>query len=319
MAVIIGIVVPSVIFSVAEKLHTHKSTEKALESTGLEDMHNLEPVRAKEDSVLVFQEDGQVKKLDMDTYLTGVLLGELPASFEDETLIAQAIVARTYAMKRKDMGTKHPQGAVCMNSSCCQAYCSPETYILKGGKQETVLRFRNAVWISKGMVLTYQGELIEATYFSCSGGRTEDAQAVWGTDVPYLQAVDSPGEEGASHYTDQIKMSAKEFASCLGVELTGTPASWFGNVTYTSGGGVETIVIGGVSYGGVELREKLNLYSTAFSFAAVGNNVHIFTRGFGHRVGMSQYGADAMAASGCGYQEILSHYYPGAILTNYLD
>ena len=114
-------------------------------------------------------------------------------------------------------------------------------------------------------------------------------------------------------------MTAKEFVSKLGVELQGTPASWFGKVTYTPGGGVDTIMIGGIPFRGVELRQKLNLYSTAFSIMAAGENVHIFTKGFGHRVGMSQYGADAMAVNGSAYQEILIHYYPGTTLSSYLD
>ena len=141
---------------------------------------------------------------------------------------------------------------------------------------------------------------------------------MWGTDVPYLQAVDSPGEENATHYTDQIKLTNTEFQASLGVQLSGTPASWFGKVTYTDGGGVDTIVIGGKIFRGVELRQKLNLNSTAFSIMPIGDNVHIYTRGFGHRVGMSQYGADAMAAGGSTYQQILGHYYPGTILNRYL-
>ena len=258
-------------------------------------------------------------EMEMDTYLTSVLLGELPADFEDETLKAQAVVARTYALKRSLSGKKHPQGAVCMQASCCQAYCTPDDYILKGGKAETVERFKRAVIETKGRVLLYRGELIDATYFSCSGGRTESAIAVWGTDVPYLQALDSPGEESASHYKDQIVMRSDAFSDCLGVVLTGDPSSWIGNITYTSGGGVDTIVIGGVLFHGTELRQKLDLYSTAFSIVPDGNNVHIYTRGFGHRVGMSQYGADAMATSGSEFPEILNYYYPGTVMAYYLD
>jgi len=263
--------------------------------------------------------DSTIVWMELETYITGVVLAEMPAEFEQEALRAQAVVARTYALKRQEEGIKHPMGAVCTDPGCCQAYRDEQSYLNAGGLDAEVQKVKEAVRATAEQVLLYQDQLIEATYFSCSGGKTEKASAVWGTDVPYLQSVDSPGEENATHYTDRIEMSSKVFASKLGLELSGQPASWFGNVTYTSGGGVATIMIGGREFYGVDLREKLNLYSTAFSIMAVGENVHIFTRGFGHRVGMSQYGADAMATNGCDYQEILSHYYPGTTLSNYLD
>ena len=172
-----------------------------------------------------------------------------------------------------------------------------------------------AVELTDNQVLTYNGELIEATYFSCSGGRTEDAVAVWGTEIPDLQAVDSPGDESATHFVDTAEFSATEFASLLGISPTGSTSSWLGAVTYTDGGGVDTMVIGGKLLSGTEIRQKLGLRSTAFSMHATADKIYISTRGFGHRVGMSQYGAEAMAVRGSDYQEILSHYYPGTQLT----
>ena len=162
-------------------------------------------------------------------------------------------------------------------------------------------------------VLTYENALIEATYFSCSGGSTEDAVAVWGNAYPYLKAVDSPGEEHAAHYTDTVTFTPLQFQSALGVILSGTPENWFGPVTYTEGGGVDTMQIGKTIYKGTELRQKLSLRSTAFT-VSVGEYITITTEGDGHRVGMSQYGADAMAAAGKDYREILAHYYPGTEL-----
>ena len=319
LAFAVGVVLPCCIFSIAEKAYFVAQSDKIIETTEDSAHIPIETTKPNEDLVLVLTDRGLLEKMDMNTYLTGVLLGELPADFETETLKAQAIVARTYAKKRSQTDSKHPMGAVCVISSCCQAYCSPEDYIRKGGNRNTIEKFENAVNSTSGMILTYQNELIDATYFSCSGGRTEDALAVWGTDVPYLQSVDSPGEEEAVHYADQIQMSLNEFGTRLGVELAGAPVSWLGKVSYTPGGGVETMVIGGVIFRGVELRQKLNLYSTAFSIIPVGETVHIYTKGFGHRVGMSQYGADAMAACGNNYQEILAHYYHGTTLNSYLD
>ena len=167
--------------------------------------------------------------------------------------------------------------------------------------------------------MTYEGKLVEATYFSCSGGTTEDAVAVWGTDVPYLQSVASPGEENATYYTDSVTFTAQEFASRLGVNLTGKPASWVCDVTHTVGGGVDTMKIGGLTFKGTELRKLLGLRSTAFTITAMEDTITVQTRGYGHRVGMSQYGADAMAALGSTYDEILTHYYQGTELTNWFD
>jgi stage II sporulation protein D len=160
-------------------------------------------------------------------------------------------------------------------------------------------------------VLTYEGSLIEATYFSCSGGSTEDAAAVWGTDFSYLRAVDSPGEEHAAHYTDTVSFTVDELEQRLGVALAG---EWIGRVSYTAGGGVDTILIGGKCFTGKEIRTILGLRSTVFEMEVSGETVAITTRGFGHRVGMSQYGADAMAVSGSSYEEILAHYYPGTTI-----
>ena len=162
-------------------------------------------------------------------------------------------------------------------------------------------------------MVTYEGELIEATYFSCSGGRTEDAVAVWGAEVPYLQSVSSPGEENSSDYMKTVTMSAGEFAAAFD-GLSGTPGTWIGKITYTNGGGVATIEIGGTEYKGTTVRQKLKLRSTAFVITIVGSSVSITTKGFGHRVGLSQDGAEAMAVGGSDYAEILAHYYPGTKL-----
>lgn len=263
-----------------------------------------------------FRTDGEtVESMDMDEYLVGVLLAEMPASFEDEAKCAQAVAARTFAQKAVVTGGKHGDGSVCGDSACCQAYMDPEDYIARGGSRAAVDSARQAVEATSGYVLTYEGTLIEATYFSCSGGSTEDAVAVWGTDFPYLRATDSPGEENATHYTDTVCFTVSEFQNKLGRTLTGKPESWLGTVTYTAGGGVASMDIGGENYTGTRLRTLLGLRSTAFTMTAEGDTITVTTKGFGHRVGMSQYGADAMAVQGSSFQEILAYYYRGTELT----
>ena len=255
--------------------------------------------------------DGTVKDMDMDEYVTGVILAEMPSTFESQAKMAQSVAARTFARKAYVTGGKHGDGSVCADSGCCQAYLTGEEYLALGGSEEALREAGEAVAATSGYVLTYEGELITATYFSCSGGSTEDAVAVWGTEVPYLRAVDSPGEEYAAHYTDTVIFSKGELEQKLGVKLTG---NWLGRTAHTAGGGVDTMELGGKTFTGKELRALLSLRSTAFTLEDRGDEILITTKGFGHRVGMSQYGADAMAKNGSSWQEILNYYYPGTSL-----
>ena len=255
--------------------------------------------------------DDKMETMELSAYLTGVLLQEIPGNFHMEAKMAQAVVARTYTLRSVAVKNKHPMNGICTDSACCQAYCSPEAYLARGGSEDVVAQAREAVEKTDGMVLTYGGELIDATYFSCSGGQTEDAVAVWGNNIPYLQSVDSPGEENADHYTDEIIFTPEQFQTAIGRKLTGSPASWFGETLYTRGGGVAYMTVGGKTYDGVTLRSILGLRSTAFSVKVDNQNITFTSKGFGHRVGMSQYGADAMAESGKSWQEILLHYYTG--------
>ena len=244
----------------------------------------------------------KVEEMNVEAYVVGVVLAEMPASFETEALKAQAVAARTFALRE----LRHKNANVCTDSGCCQAYIDPKDY---GGSKASLEKIRESVNDTAGQVIIYDGALIEATYFSCSGGRTEDALAVWGQEVPYLQAVDSPGEEKAENFIKTVTMAADDFSAAFG-GLSGPPESWVGAVTYTEGGGVASIQIGGKSYTGTEVRKKLKLRSTAFVLTVIGSTVTVTTKGSGHRVGMSQYGADAMAAGGSTYGEILLHYYP---------
>lgn len=307
LAFFLGMVLPGLVLGAALKLR--KPADPMPEPT--------ETVQKQAASVVTLDlllADGSYQTMELEDYLVGVVLGEMPASFETEALKAQAVVARTYTLKCAAAGVKHGAGIMCADPSCCQAYAAPADY---GGGAENLNKVRSAVEETAGQVLTYNGNLIEATYFSCSGGVTEDAVAVWGTDYPYLRSVESPGEEAAAYYTDSVYFTAEVFQQKLGRKLTGSPKSWVGFVTYTAGGGVNTIRIGGVDYKGTDIRAKLGLRSTVFTMTADMDGITVNTKGFGHRVGMSQYGADAMALRGCDYEEILTHYYQGTRLTAY--
>ena len=307
LAIFLGMVVPSVMLSIFVK-----PGEGVIPATEPITVATESAISARGISVLMA--DGTTQVMDLEEYLVGVVMGEMPASFEMEALKAQAVVARTYTLKCAGAGVKHGENTMCTDFSCCQAYVSPDGY---GGSAEDYEKISQAVADTAGQVLTYNGNLIEATYFSCSGGVTEDAVAVWGTDYPYLRSVESPGEESATYYTDEVFFTAEEFQDRLGRELSGSPGSWLGYTTYTAGDGVNTMRIGGVDYKGTEVRSLLGLRSTAFTMRAENGGITVATKGYGHRVGMSQYGADAMALRGCDYEEILTHYYQGTTLTVY--
>ena len=261
--------------------------------------------------------DGRTDTLSLHDYLVGVVMSELPASFAREALRAQAIASRTFALHC----AKHDGANVCADSGCCQCWTDEQTLRERFGAEYAAYRARaaEAVESTDGQVLEYGGKLIDATFFSCSGGMTEDAVAVWGGSVPYLQAVESPGEEEARNYHTQARFSAEEFAQILLAEapearLTGDPAAWPGAAEPTRGGGVGSMVIGGVSLQGTALRRLFGLRSTRFSLAWDGEAFRFDVFGYGHRVGMSQYGAQAMAGSGADAETILKTYYTGVDL-----
>ncbi len=263
----------------------------------------------------VLTRDG-VKELTLREYLIGVLLAEMPADFPEEALKAQAIASRTFALRQAE-AKKHEGADICTDPACCQGY-------LTDASADGLTRLTEAVEATDGLVMTYADGLIDATFFSCSGGRTEDAAAVWGGDIPYLHSVDSPGEEDAPRYTETVTLSAADFSETLRTaypeaNLSGSPIGWFGACRHTDGGGIDTIFIGGTAVNGTKLRSLFSLRSTNIAFAVTeAGEIEITTYGFGHRVGLSQYGAKAMAEAGAGFDEILTHYYDGAAVTRLL-
>ena len=269
--------------------------------------------------------DGRAGEMALDTYLTQVVLSELPASFAPEAMQAQAVAARTFACRQQLRG-KHPDADVCTESACCQACLSEEQLRARlGDKFEAAWdKASAAVQATEGEVLTYDGALIEATYFSCSGGTTEAAAAVWGSDVPYLQSVSSPGEQDAARYQSTETLSPQAFAAAIRTMdeellLSGDPADWVQAITRTDGGGVADITIGGKTFSGTQLRRAFGLNSTKFTLQYQNSTFIFDVLGYGHCVGMSQYGAEAIAQLGFDYRAILRYYYRGAALTQMDD
>ena len=257
---------------------------------------------------LQVKDGAKVEKLSLGDYLVGVLLAEMSGDFPQEALKAQAVAARTFALKQAQ-SDRHLQAHVCTDFACCQGWTSSENF-----SASAVAAAKQAVEETDGLVLSFEGRLIDATYFSCSGGQTEAAVAVWGREVPYLQSVESPGEEAAPRYTETLCFSSKEFQKILlsahpEANLSGSPEGWFGAESRSKGGGLDFVFIGGTPVKGTELRSLFSLRSTQICISVKEGEISFTTYGYGHRVGMSQYGAKAMAEAGADFESILLHYY----------
>lgn len=315
LALVLSMVLPNLILNTGSRMMAHTAAQT--EPTAAATQPSTQPTQyeaAVRITIPVYIDGDSVKMMDLETYVRGVVLAEMPASFETEALKAQAVAARTYALRRLYLGDKHRDCAVCTQSSCCQAWMSDEAYRQLRGTETDWRKVADAVVSTAGRILTYEGDPAECTYYSCSGGRTESAEAVWGVEIPYLVSVESSGEEWAAAFSAEVFFSADQFAVCLGRELSGKPYEWLGEVTYTEGGGVQSMTVAGISYSGRELRTLLGLNSTAFTMTADENGIRIATLGKGHRVGLSQYGANAMAREGADWVQILRHYYPGTVI-----
>lgn len=264
---------------------------------------------------------GTLRSMDMETYLLGVVRAEMPASFEEEALKAQAVAARTYVLHKIAAGgsPNHPQADACDDITCCQAYKSEEAAAEDWGADAAVYeeKIRRAVTETDGVCILYEGAPVLAVFHSSSAGTTQDAQSVWSASLPYLQSVETPeGEETVPNYRSTASFSSAQLRKRLldalpEASLTGSPSNWFTNIRQQPNGTVTSLSVGGVEVGGNRLRTILELRSACFTISFDGDQVTFSVTGYGHGVGMSQYGANVLAADGMTYQEILAWYYTG--------
>ena len=270
----------------------------------------------------VLQKDGAVEALTMADYLWRVVAAEMPASFEGEALRAQAVCARTYSLWRQAAGSHEADGAdVCTDSSCCQAYLSPEDAAQRWGEDDKTYsaKIAGAVADTDGQVLVYNGAPIQAVFFSSADGSTAGAEEVWGRSLPYLVPVDSPEGDEVPNYRSTVTLpadSVRRLAQGAGLDcdLSGEPDRWFQNLTRSASGRVASVELGGVELSGGAARSLFSLRSASFDVTEEDGTFTFTVTGYGHGVGMSQYGANAMARTGSGWREILAHYYTGAEL-----
>jgi stage II sporulation protein D len=273
-----------------------------------------------------------VKELDLEDYVTGVVAAEMPAAFDIEALKAQAVASRTYALAHVTQlgGTpgKNANGADLCDTVHCQVYMTKEERIKtwplwpKDAGQKYWDKIKIAIESTKGEVLTYDNSLVmEPFYFATSSGNTENSEDVFSTSVPYLRSVESPGEERAPSAKSTKTFKYKEISDIINsnyknanVTLTNVNKQ-ITVVDRTQAGSVKNIKVGSITMTGSKFRTMLGLKSSNFTIKFDLSDVEIDCSGYGHGVGMSQWGADAMAKEGKNYIEILNHYYKGTALS----
>lgn len=262
--------------------------------------------------------DGEEQTVTLEDYLWGVMAAEMPASFEPEALKAQVIAARTYTLYK----LAHPSGRhdaqLCSDPGCCQAWMSRADRRAAWGGDADALeqKLDAAVEETDGLAVCWEGAPIQAVFHAASAGATRAADEVWEASLPYLQSVASPEGEEVPNYYSAVPISADEFAAAidtlgLGCDLTGDLSGWIGETEYDAAGLPTAITIGGVSVPTTALRTLFGLRSACIALSAADGVVTAYVTGYGHGVGMSQYGANALAEEGYSAEEILLWYYTG--------
>ncbi len=256
-----------------------------------------------------------VESIPLEEYVAGVVASEMPADFEKEALKAQALTARTYIVKQlmSNQSVELPKDANVADTEFFQVYKSPDELKQIWGPSNfdwKMEKIKEAVRETQGQILTYDGTPIDATFFSTSNGYTESSEAVWPNSLPYLKSVESPWDKQSPKYNGQKIISVKDFEAKLGVKLPNNKT--IGEVIErTEGKRVAKVNINGKEVTGKDIRDKLGLMSTDFTWERRGDNIVINTKGYGHGVGMSQYGANGMAKEGKKYVDIVQYYYQG--------
>lgn len=266
---------------------------------------------------LLHVQTGAIEELTLDEYLYGVVASEMPASFEVEALKAQSVVARTYTIYQMKNSDKHKEADLCDSSLCCQAWMTKENRFSRwedDKENEYWNKIVEAVNDTKGKIIFYNDEPINALFHSNSGGITELAINVWGGDYPYLQIVETAGEDAYTSFKSEVKISKDQLVEIMNSKYTDFSIDFYKDDyikinSYTNSKRVSKIKIGNKELTGVEARNLLGLKSTQFDFKIEGDDIFFSVIGYGHGVGFSQCGGDVLAKLGKSYEEIIKYYY----------
>lgn len=268
---------------------------------------------------LLHKKTGKVEQVNIDDYLCNVVSAEMPADYEIEALKAQAVVARTYTIYKIN-NKKHENADICDDSTCCQAWVDKETRFSRweeSKRESNWEKIQKCVQETQGQIITYQNQPINAFFHANSGGKTELPVNVWGgTGLPYLQVVETAGEEGYKQYESEVELAQDELIEKLKTKYSDISIDFSNQedlkiLEYTDSGRVKTVKFGNHEISGVETRTLLGLKSTNFEISKENDKIKFTVKGYGHGVGMSQTGADAMAKQGKNYKEIINHFYSG--------
>ena len=312
LIVLITLLLPFTIVSISERTKAEprlKIAEKQKE-------------KAEDKMVLVYiKDENRVEEMEMSQYLKEVISAEMPADFHIEALKAQAVAARTYLINRMNAykTTEKPEyhmGAdICTDSTHCKAWIREEKRRqLWGNKaEENWQKISRAVDETAGVIITYEEEPISAVFHSTSSGMTENAEDVWGGNVPYLKSIKSEGDKVSPKYSSEYSFLVDEYKRLISEKVSGV--NWelglYSDISRSEAGGIISLKVGGVTIKGTEFRSIFGLRSTNVLINCDGDVVNMTAKGYGHGVGMSQYGANFYANQGMGYEEILKTYYSG--------
>lgn len=267
---------------------------------------------------------GEARTMPLESYVEGVVAAEISPDFPEEAIKAQAVAARTYAVYKVNAGRpmQHRDADVCDDYTHCAAYLDlAAAASARWGEaaDANTQKIQKAVRDTAGEILTAEGKAIVAVFHSASAARTESAKDIWGSDIPYLKSVVSPGGSACERYEGTVRMTHEEFRKKIAesypaADLSGDPSRWFETSTRSDAGSVIVCTLGGVQVKGTDLREILGLNSSNFTLTIDEDTITFHTIGYGHGVGLSQYGAKYYAGQGYSYDKILAHYYPGTAL-----
>ena len=261
-----------------------------------------------------------ITEISLREYLIGVVAAEINPAYHEEAIKAQVVAAHTKLEYTKLHNT--PENAHITDSSAShQGYLNENQQKEKWGENYNIYHDKIAECVDEvqNVILTYNNQPINAVFHAISNGQTENATDVWGGDYPYLVSVQSAGDKLSPAYNSEIIITSDDFKKKLsdkGVNLSGNPSEWIEKITNTNTGMVKEFVVGGKSFKGTEIRTIFGLKSSTFTVKYENNNFIFTVCGYGHGVGMSQYGANYMAQQGLNYKQILEHYYQNSECTS---
>jgi len=250
---------------------------------------------------------GKIEEINLEEYVIGVVAGEMPCSFELEALKAQAVASRTYALKRIKKNSEYDV----VDTTANQVYLDDDRLKSSWGNKydKNIEKIKKAVNNTEGQYLSYNNQYVEALFFSTSNGYTENSENVFKISYPYLKSVNSKWDEASPVFNDEEVFERNEF--CKKLEISNCESINITNIEKNESGRIDSITVNDKTYTGVKIRNLLGLRSSDFSISVTDTTVTVDTQGYGHGVGMSQYGANGMAKEGYKYDEILEYYYTG--------